>query len=184
MHNYTSVSDSMAQRFCPKLLGGGKSLYSLLIVLAVFLIFGFSSCSSDDSVEGEELTSTRISDLNALLVSHDWEVTEASSIIGLATCDMLNGRTYCQFSYNKVSFTQEVLQYSFDGTSEGTKIVPAGEYSYAVKEGNITIDNQIFTVSTGHRDRPSTLKSEPMYCPYDPLRKEFLTCPVYDRTKL
>ena len=97
---------------------------------------------------------------------------------------MLNGRTYCQFSYNKVSFTQEVLQYSFDGTSEGTKIVPAGEYSYAVKEGNITIDNQIFTVSTGHRDRPSTLKSEPMYCPYDPLRKEFLTCPVYYRTKL
>ena len=60
---------------------------------------------------------------------------------------MLNGRTYCQFSYNKVSFTQEVLQYSFDGTSEGTKIVPAGEYSYAVKEGNITIDNKIFKVS-------------------------------------
>ena len=60
---------------------------------------------------------------------------------------MLNGRTYCQFSYNKVSFTKEVIQYSFDGTSEGTKIVPAGEYSYAVKEGNITIDNQIFTVS-------------------------------------
>ena len=60
---------------------------------------------------------------------------------------MLNGRTYCQFSYNKVSFTKEVIQYSFDGTSEGTKIVPAGEYSYAVKEGTITIDNQIFTVS-------------------------------------
>ena len=60
---------------------------------------------------------------------------------------MLNGRTYCQFSYNKVSFTKEVIQYSFDGTSEGTKIVPAGEYSYAVKEGTITIDNKIFTVS-------------------------------------
>ena len=60
---------------------------------------------------------------------------------------MLNGRTYCQFSYNKVSFTKEVIQHSFDGTSEGTKIVPAGEYSYAVKEGTITIDNQIFTVS-------------------------------------
>ena len=60
---------------------------------------------------------------------------------------MLNGRTYCQFSYNKVSFTKEVIEYSFDGTSEGTKIVPAGEYSYAVKEGTITIDNQIFTVS-------------------------------------
>ena len=39
------------------------------------------------------------------------------------------------------------MQYSFNGTSEGTKIVPAGEYSYAVKEGTITIDNQIFTVS-------------------------------------
>ena len=125
----------------------GKSLNSLLIILAVFLIFGISSCSSDDSVEEEEPTATRASDLNALLVSHDWEVTEASSIIGLATCDMLNGRTYCQFSYNKVSFTKEVIQYSFDGTSEGTKIVPAGEYSYAVKEGTITIDNQIFTVS-------------------------------------
>ena len=145
-YNYTSVSDSMALRFCSKLIGRGKSLNSLLIVLAVFLIFGFSSCTSDDSVE-EELTSTRVSDLNALLVSHDWEVTEASSIIGLATCNMLNGRTYCQFSYNKVSFTQEVLQYSLDGTSEGTKIVPAGEYSYAVKDGTITIDNNIFTVS-------------------------------------
>ncbi len=145
-YNYASVSDSMAQRFSVSQIGRGKSLNSLLIVLAVFLIFGFSSCTSDDSVE-EELTSTRVSDLNALLVSHDWEVTEASSIIGLATCDMLNGRTYCQFSYNKVSFTQEVLQHSLDGTSEGTKIVPAGEYSYAVKEGTITIDNQIFTVS-------------------------------------
>ena len=145
-HNYASVSDSMAQRFSVSQIARGKSLNSLLIVLAVFLIFGFSSCTSDDSVE-EELTSTRVSDLNALLVSHDWEVTEASSIIGLATCNMLNGRTYCQFSYNKVSFTQEVLQYSLDGTSEGTKIVPAGEYSYAVKEGTITIDNQIFTVS-------------------------------------
>ena len=60
---------------------------------------------------------------------------------------MLNGRTYCQFSYNKASFTKEVIQYSFDGTPEGTKIVPAGEYSYVVKEGTITIDNQIFTVS-------------------------------------
>ena len=147
MHNYTSVSDSMAQRFCPKPIGGGKSLNSLLIILAVFLIFGFSSCSSDDSIEEAEPTATRASDLNALLVSHDWEVTEASSIIGLATCDMLNGRTYCQFSYNKVSFTKEVIQYSFDGTPEGTKIVPAGEYSYAVKEGTITIDNKIFTVS-------------------------------------
>ena len=146
-HNYTSVSDSMAQRFNVSQIGRGKSLNSLLIVLAVFLIFGFSSCSSDDSIEEEELTSTRVSDLNALLVSHDWEVTEAKSIIGLANCDMLNGRTFCQFSYNKVTFTQEVLQISLDGTSEGTKIVPAGEYSYAVKEGTITIDNQIFTVS-------------------------------------
>ena len=147
MHNYTSVSDSMAQRFSASLIGGGKSLNSLLIVLAVFLIFGFSSCSSDDSVEGEELTSTRVSDLNALLVSHDWEVTEASSLSGIASFNVLNGRTYCQFSYNKVSFTKEVIQYSFDGTSEGTKIVPAGEYSYAVKEGVITIDNQIFVIS-------------------------------------
>ena len=147
MHNYTSVSDSIVQRFCASLIGGGKSLNSLLIVLAVFLFFGFSSCSSDDSIEEAEPTATRASDLNALLVSHDWEVTEASSIIGLATCDMLNGRTYCQFSYNKVSFTKEVIQYSFNGTSEGTKIVPAGEYSYAVKEGNITIDNKIFKVS-------------------------------------
>ena len=147
MHNYTSVSDSIVQRFRSKPIGGGKSLNSLLIVLAVFLIFGFYSCSSDDSIEEAEPTATRASDLNALLVSHDWEVTEASSIIGLATCDMLNGRTYCQFSYNKVSFTKEVIQYSFDGTSEGTKIVPAGEYSYAVKEGTITIDNKIFTVS-------------------------------------
>ena len=147
MHNYTSVSDSMIQRFSASQIGGGKSLNSLLIVLAVFLIFGISSCSSDDSIEEAEPTATRASDLNALLVSHDWEVTEASSIIGLATCDMLNGRTYCQFSYNKVSFTKEVIQYSFNGTSEGTKIVPAGEYSYAVKEGNITIDNKIFKVS-------------------------------------
>ena len=147
MHNYTSVSDSIVQRFRSKPIGGGKSLNSLLIVLAVFLIFGFSSCSSDDSIEEAEPTATRVSDLNALLVSHDWEVTEASSIIGLATCDMLNGRTYCQFSYNKASFTKEVIQYSFDGTPEGTKIVPAGEYSYAVKEGTITIDNKIFTVS-------------------------------------
>ena len=146
-HNYASVSDSMALRFSVSQIGRGKSLNSLLIILAVFLIFGFSSCSSDDSIEEAEPTSTRASDLNALLVSHDWEVTEASSIIGLATFDMLNGRTYCQFSYNKVSFTKEVIQYSFDGTSEGTKIVPAGEYSYAVKKGNITIDNQIFTVS-------------------------------------
>ena len=147
MHKYTSVSDSMIQRFSASQIGGGKSLNSLLIVLAVFLIFGISSCSSDDSIEEAEPTATRASDLNALLVSHDWEVTEASSIIGLATCDMLNGRTYCQFSYNKVSFTKEVIQYSFNGTSEGTKIVPAGEYSYAVKEGNITIDNKIFKVS-------------------------------------
>ena len=147
MHNYTSVSDSMTLRFSASQIGGGKSLNSLLIILAVFFTFGFSSCSSDDSIEEAEPTATRASDLNALLVSHDWEVTEASSIIGLATCDMLNGRTYCQFSYNKVSFTKEVIQYSFDGTSEGTKIVPAGEYSYAVKEGTITIDNKIFTVS-------------------------------------
>ena len=51
MHNYTSVSHSMTQRFCASLIGGGKSLNSLLIVLAVFFIFGLSSCSSDDSIE-------------------------------------------------------------------------------------------------------------------------------------
>ena len=39
------------------------------------------------------------------------------------------------------------MQYSLNGTPKGTKIVPAGEYSYVVKEGTITIDNQIFTVS-------------------------------------
>ena len=147
MHNYTSVSDSMAQRFCPKPIGGGKSLNSLLIVLAVFLIFGFYSCSSTDSEEEGQPTATRASDLNALLVSHDWEVTEASSLSGIASFNVLNGRTHCKFSYNTISFSREEMQYSFDGTSEGTKIVPAGEYSYAVKEGTITIDNQIFTVS-------------------------------------
>ena len=147
MHNYTSVSDSMAQRFCPKPIGGGKSLNSLLIVLAVFLIFGFSSCSSDDSIEEAEPTATRVSDLNALLVSHDWEVTEASSLSGIASFNVLNGRTHCKFSYNTISFSREEMQYSFDGTSEGTKIVPAGEYSYVVKEGTITIDNQIFNVN-------------------------------------
>ena len=44
------------------------------------------------------------------------------------------------------------MQYSFDGTSEGTTTVPAGEYSYAVKEGTITIDNQIFTVNITNDD--------------------------------
>ena len=71
MHNYTSVSDSIVQRFRSKPIGGGKSLNSLLIVLAVFFIFGLSSCSSDDSIEEAEPTATRASDLNALLVSQD-----------------------------------------------------------------------------------------------------------------
>ena len=103
MHNYTSVSGSTAQRFCASLIGGGKSLNSLLIVLAVFLFFGFSSCSSDDSIEEAEPAATRVSDLNALLVSHDWEVTEASSLSGIASFNVLNGRTHCKFSYNTIS---------------------------------------------------------------------------------
>ena len=39
------------------------------------------------------------------------------------------------------------MQYSLNGTPKGTTTVPAGEYSYAVKEGVITIDNQIFVIS-------------------------------------
>ena len=147
MHNYTSVSDSMTLRFCPKPIGGGKSLNSLLIVLAVFLIFGISSCSSDDSIEEAEPTATRVSDLNALLVSHDWEVTEASSLSGIASFNVLNGRTHCKFSYNTISFSREEMQYSLNGTPKGTTTVPAGEYSYAVKEGVITIDNNFFAIS-------------------------------------
>ena len=148
MHNYTSVSDSMAQRFCASLIGGGKSLNSLLIVLAVFFIFGLSSCSSDDSIEEAEQTATRVSDLNALLVSHDWAVTEASSPSGIASFNVLNGRTHCKFSYNTISFSREEMQYSLNGTPKGTTTVPAGEYSYAVKEGVITIDNNTFSVTT------------------------------------
>ena len=147
MHNYTSVSDSIVQRFRSKPIGGGKSLNSLLIVLAVFFIFGLSSCSSDDSIEEAEPTATRASDLNALLVSHDWEVTEASSLSGIASFNVLNGRTHCKFSYNTISFSREEMQYSLNGTPKGTTTVPAGEYSYAVKEGVITIDNQIFVIS-------------------------------------
>ena len=39
------------------------------------------------------------------------------------------------------------MQYSLNGTPKGILTVPAGEYSYAVKEGVITIDNQIFVIS-------------------------------------
>ena len=119
MHNYTSVSDSIVQRFRSKPIGGGKSLNSLLIVLAVFFIFGLSSCSSDDSIEEAEPTATRASDLNALLVSHDWEVTEASVRSGLTAFDILNGRTYCHFSYNTAKFSREEISYTLSGTPEG-----------------------------------------------------------------
>ena len=61
MYNFTSVSGSTALRFCKNLTGVGKSLNSLLIVLAVFFIFGLSSCSSDDSIEEAEPSSTRVS---------------------------------------------------------------------------------------------------------------------------
>ena len=40
------------------------------------------------------------------------------------------------------------MQYSLNGTPKGTTTVPAGEYSYAVKEGVITIDNNTFSVTT------------------------------------
>ena len=39
------------------------------------------------------------------------------------------------------------MQYSLNGTPKGTTTVPAGEYSYAVKEGVITIDNHFFAIS-------------------------------------
>lgn len=143
----TTVLGSTTLQNCVSLIGGGKSLCSLLVVLAVFFSICISSCTSDDSEEEGQPTATRVSDLNAILVSHDWEVTEASSLSGIASFNVLNGRTHCKFSYNTISFSREEMQYSFDGTSEGTKIVPAGEYSYVVKEGTITIDNQIFNVN-------------------------------------
>ena len=40
------------------------------------------------------------------------------------------------------------MQYSLNGTPKGTTTVPAGEYTYAVKEGVITIDNNTFSVTT------------------------------------
>lgn len=156
---YTSVIGSMAQRFCTSLIGGGKLLNPLL-VLAVFFIFGLSSCSSDDSIEEAETTSTRVSDINALLVSHDWEVTEASVRSGLTAFDILNGRTYCHFSYNTAKFSREEISYTLNGTPEGIVTVPAGEYVYAVKEGTITIDNQIFTVSAFNNDTTLVLENE------------------------
>ena len=39
------------------------------------------------------------------------------------------------------------MQYSLNGTPKGILTVPAGEYSYAVKEGVITIDNHFFAIS-------------------------------------
>ena len=159
-YNFTSVSGSTALRFCASLIGGGKSLNSLLIILAVFFIFGLSSCSSDDSIVEAEPTSTRVSDINALLVSHDWEVTEASVRSGLTAFDILSGRTYCHFSYNTAKFSREEISYTLSGTPEGIKTVPAGEYVYAVKEGTITIDNQIFTVSAFNNDTTLVLENE------------------------
>ena len=156
----TSVLGSTTLRFCASLIGGGKSLNSLLIVLAIFFIFGLSSCSSDDSIEEGQPTATRVSDLNAILVSHDWEVTEASVRSGLTAFDILSGRTYCHFSYNTAKFSREEISYTLSGTPEGIKTVPAGEYAYAVKEGVITIDNQIFTVSVFNNDTTLILENE------------------------
>ena len=143
----TTVLGSTTLQNCVSLIGGGKSLCSLLVVLAVFFSICISSCTSDDSEEEGQPTATRVSDLNAILVSHDWEVTEASSLSGIASFNVLNGRTHCKFSYNTISFSREEMQYSLNGTPKGTTTVPAGEYSYAVKEGVITIDNQIFVIS-------------------------------------
>lgn len=90
----------------------------------------------------------------------DWEVTEASVRSGLTAFYILSGRTYCHFSYNTAKFSREEISYTLSGTPEGIKTVPAGEYAYAVKEGTITIDNQIFTVSALSNDTTLVLENE------------------------
>ena len=127
------------------------------MVVALF-VFSFFSCSSD-----EETGKTTFFDYKTAFTAHEWEISSAEQHLGYLLLDVKEAPTYCRFTSDSIYFSEKEMVYHFDAdgkiTKSGYEISPCGSYPYTIKDDEIKIENQIFTItSTG--DSYGTISKE------------------------
>ena len=91
-------------------------------------------------------------DYKTAFTAHEWELWKAEGRLGALKIDIKEAPTYCRFTTDSVYFTEKEMVYHFD---EGGKLVhgeyeisPCGSYPYTIKDDEIKIENQIFTITS------------------------------------
>ena len=123
----------------------------------VLFAFSFSACSSDENAEnlGEIDYKTQIS-------AHEWAISEAYQRVGNLTLDVDAGAVYCQFTADSVYFNVEKTVTEIDEEGKilhtSTQLSPYGNYTYTIKNDQITIDDQTFKMTS--KDQSILLENE------------------------
>lgn len=164
----------MHNKLIIKVLGGGNfgsskltSNHRVLIkgriaawiqaLVFVLFAFSFSACSSDENAEnlGEIDYKTQIS-------AHEWAISEAYQRVGNLTLDVDAGAVYCQFTADSVYFNVEKTVTEIDEEGKilhtSTQLSPYGNYTYTIKNDQITIDDQTFKMTS--KDQSILLENE------------------------
>lgn len=125
----------------------GRLLSYFYAMVAALFVFSFFSCSSD-----EETEKSTFFDYKTAFTAHEWELWKAEGRLGALKIDIKEAPTYCRFTTDSVYFTEKEMVYHFD---EGGKLVhgeyeisPCGSYPYTIKDDEIKIDDQIFTITS------------------------------------
>ena len=128
------------------LIRGRLLSYFYAMVVALF-VFSFFSCSSD-----EETEKSTFFDYKTAFTAHEWEISSAEQHLGYLLLDVKEAPTYCRFTSDSIYFSEKEMVYHFDAdgkiTKSGYEISPCGSYPYTIKDDEIKIENQIFTITS------------------------------------
>ena len=119
-------------------------IHALIFVL---FMFSFSACSSDENAENEPKI-----DYKSQFSAHKWVVSEAVKRVGDLSILVSEGSIHCQFTADSVFFSEEEEITEIDGEGKilqsYIKLSPRGSYLYAIKNDQITINDQTFQITS------------------------------------
>lgn len=122
---------------------GRISAWIQALVFVLFM-FSFSACSSDEN-------EPKI-DYKSQFSAHKWVVSEAIKRVGDLSILVSEGSAHCQFTADSVFFSEEEEVTEIDGEGKilqsYSQLSPRGSYLYAIKNDQITINDQTFQITS------------------------------------
>ena len=138
-------SSKLTSNHC-MLTKGRISAWIHALVFVLFM-FSFSACSSDENAENEPKI-----DYKSQFSAHKWVVSEAVKRVGDLSILVSEGSIHCQFTADSVFFSEEIKITEIDGDGKilqsYSQLSPRGSYLYAIKNDQITINDQTFQITS------------------------------------